>query len=94
MRPLRICLGVADQACATRTRNPGGRCRPCELEFQRRRNQARLQYQGSWKGVSRRARRAQPWCSVCGTPYDLTLDHEHGQVECRPCNSGHRRNPA
>lgn len=89
MRPPKPCLD-----CGVPTRNPGGRCRPHELEHQRRRNQKRTQYQGTWPATSRRARRAQPWCSICGTTQDLTLDHEHGQVECRSCNSSHRRNPA
>ena len=89
MTALRACL-----LCGARTRDPGPRCRPCEQAFQRRRNRARLQYQGTWKGASKRARRAQPWCSRCGTTTDLTLDHEHGQVECRSCNSSHRRDPS
>lgn len=88
MTPLRSCL-----RCGARTRDPGPRCRTCELDYQRRRNRARIQYQGSWKATSKRARRAQPWCSICGTTEDLTLDHEHGQVECRAHNSSHRRNP-
>lgn len=88
MRPLRPCLD-----CGARTRNPGSRCRRCELDHQRARNAARPQYAGSWYATSRRARIAQPWCSICGTNADLTLDHEHGQVECRECNSRHRRNP-
>lgn len=91
MRPQRPCLGLPDRACPALTRNPGARCRPCELEHQRRRSRARLQYQGSWKRASQWARRAQPFCSVCGTPYDLTLDHETGQVQCRSHNSAHRR---
>lgn len=69
------------------------RCRRCELDHQRARNATRPQYAGSWYATSRRARKAQPWCSICGTNADLTLDHEHGQVECRECNSRHRRNP-
>lgn len=68
------------------------RCPSCERDRQRRRNQERTQYQGTWRTTSKRARQAQPWCSLCGTTADLTLDHEHGQVECRRCNSGHRRN--
>lgn len=71
----------------------GTRCPAHEAARQRARNQARTQYAGTWRTQSRRARKAQPWCSICGTPYDLTLDHEHGQVECRVCNSRHRRQP-
>lgn len=89
MRPLRPCLD-----CGTRTRNPGSRCRSCELAHQRARNAARkAQYGGTWAATSRRARRARPICARCGRTDDLTLDHETGQVECRSCNSSHRRNP-
>jgi DNA-directed RNA polymerase subunit RPC12/RpoP len=89
VRPLKIC---AD--CSARHREPGPRCRPHELAHQRARNAARTQYAGRWAATSRRARRTQPWCSICGTPLKLSLDHEHGQVECQTCNSSHRRNPA
>lgn len=89
MRPLKLCL-----ECTARHRLAGPRCADCERNHQRARNQARKAlYGGTWQATSKRARRAQPWCSICGTPYDLTLDHEHGQVECQTCNSSHRRNP-
>ena len=86
MKALRPCLD-----CGARTRRT--RCPRCESDWNRRRNARRTQYQGAWAATSRRARQAQPWCSICGTLFDLTLDHEHGQVECRSCNSSHRRNP-
>lgn len=88
-RPQRPCLN-----CGTPTRNPNSRCRPCEQQHQRDRNQRRTQYHGDWATISKQARLAQPYCSLCGTTKDLTLDHEHQQVECRTCNSSHRRNPA
>lgn len=89
-RPQRPCLN-----CAQLTRNPAGRCRPCELAHQKARNQKRRHlYGGDWAARSRAARQAQPACALCGTPSDLTLDHEHQQVECRSCNASHRRNPA
>lgn len=91
MTGIKICLGVPGTPCVERTRSPGGRCRLCEQEFQRRRNKTRLLYQGSHKRHSIAQRKAQPWCSICGTTVDLCWDHEHGQVECRPCNSSHRR---
>lgn len=79
--------------CGARTRNPGGRCRPCYLKHEKARNEARRAlYGGSWAKTSRAARRAQPCCVLCGSPFDLTLDHEHRQVECRSCNSSHRKN--
>lgn len=88
MRVPRPCLD-----CGTPTRNPGGRCRPHELEHQRRRNQKRKDlYGGDWARRSREARRAQPACAICGTPFDLTLDHETGEVQCRSHNASHRRN--
>lgn len=87
MRALRTCID-----CGARYRTGDSRCRPCELARHRKRNASRTQYQGAWRKTSAAARRAQPWCSVCGTPNDLTLDHEHGVVECRSCNSSHRRN--
>lgn len=74
----------------------GPRCAMCERTLQRLRNarpeRARL-YGGDWAKVSKAARRAHPWCTRCGAIEDLTLDHETGTVECRPCNSSHHRNP-
>jgi len=88
-RPLQVCLD-----CGARHRLGGPRCAPCERTHQRTRNAARAQYAGSWAATSRRARRAVGQCARCGATDDLTLDHETGQVECRACNSSHRRNPA
>ncbi|GAB3698509.1 hypothetical protein GCM10028815_03100 [Mariniluteicoccus flavus] len=60
-------------------------------------------YDWTWRKLSLRARRIQPWCSDCGTTHDLTADHspeaweakEAGRVitlamidvVCRRCNS-------
>ena len=88
---LRICLD-----CGTPHRNDGPRCCPCSLARERRRNQdprRQALYGGTHRAASRRARRAIGHCAVCGATADLTFDHEHGQVECRSCNSSHRRNP-
>lgn len=65
-------------------------------------------YDSRWRRLSERARKAQPWCLDCGSPYDLTADHspeawtrhELGlplrlvdvDVVCRRCNS--ERGPA
>lgn len=88
MKPLTIC---AD--CGGRHREDGARCRPCSLAHQRARNATRAAYyDATHRRHSRQARRAQPWCSICGGKLNLTWDHEHGQVECRSCNSSHRRN--
>jgi hypothetical protein len=59
-------------------------------------------YDAKWKRLSRRARRAQPWCSDCGTTEGLQTDHSPGawqrktrglevrlcdvDVVCGPCN--------
>lgn len=80
----RPCLDCGRLATATR-------CVFCEAKRQRQRNASRPQYAGAWDRVSRQARRAQPWCSVCGATEKLSLDHERGQVECVSCNSAHRR---
>lgn len=94
MRPARPCLGLPGQPCGQATRNPQGRCRACQQAWDRNRNQKRTQYQGAWRATSRAARLRQPWCSICGGTLNLSLDHEHAQVECISCNSSHRRNPA
>lgn len=85
---MRVCLD-----CGKRHRHDGPRCWACYSARERARNATRTQYAGRWRATSRRARHAVPYCAMCGTTADLTLDHEHGQVECRSCNSAHRRNP-
>lgn len=94
---LRPCLGLPGQPCTNNTRNSRGRCGSCEKLYQRARNQKperRALYGGNWQRRSRAARLRQPWCSICGGTLNLSLDHEHDQVECIRCNSSHRRNPA
>lgn len=65
-------------------------------------------YDRAWRQLSRRARRLQPFCSDCGSPYDLTADHsptawerrdaglpirlQDVDVVCRRCNA--ERGPA
>lgn len=88
MIPLRSCL-----ECGTITRTTQPRCGPCERSRQRRRNTRRATlYDTDHRKQSKAARKAQPWCSICGRQTNLTWDHEHQQVECRSCNSSHRRN--
>lgn len=59
-------------------------------------------YDQTWRKLSERARRLQPWCTTCGTDQNLTADHspeawrrrEQGKpirlkdisVECMTCN--------
>jgi 5-methylcytosine-specific restriction enzyme A len=78
-------------------------CRPTDQrDRQPTRREAKRGYDWSWRKLSRRARKLQPFCSDCGSPYDLTTDHseqawqrhERGlpirlvdvDVVCRPCN--------
>lgn len=81
--------------CGTLTQ--ATRCTPCEARRQSLRNAARPHYRGPWPAISRAARRAQPWCTDCATPLDLTTDHvtprslEGGvDVVCRACNAKRR----
>lgn len=59
-------------------------------------------YDHNWRKLSERARRLQPWCTMCGTRDNLTADHtpeawqrvnagkpiglEHVDVLCQSCN--------
>lgn len=66
-----------------------------------RRGPGQAAYDPVWRALSKRARRAQPWCDDCGTARDLTTDHvipktvapelvhapENLAVRCRPCNA-------
>lgn len=93
----------------------GSRCDSCRLalaaEQERHRDRpspSRRGYGSRWAGLSRRARRQQPWCSRCGATDDLTADHvtplaaggprlprvDGVDVLCRACNSAkHDRLP-
>lgn len=95
--------------CGEMTDN-GSRCEDCRLFTRgldrrsrpdRRSNRARG-YDTQWRNVSERARRAQPFCEVCGATEDLQADHtprawkrraeglavrvEDVRVLCGPCN--------
>ncbi len=85
--------------CSMPTRN-GSVCHPCQVVRERKRNATRPHYGGEWRRTSQAQRRAQPWCSVCGSTTDLTVDHivprslEGGLATlCRSCNGskGDRR---
>lgn len=83
----------------------GSRCQPCQDVQGRspdlRRGRKRARRPAAWDRLSRRVRRAQPWCEWCGTSVDLTTDHvqrladggpmlpgpDGVRVLCRPCNS-------
>lgn len=91
MRPRFICLVTGCGNISERSRCPDHDRRTI------RRHPGRLprpRYDGEWQRMSREARRAQPWCTICGDTDDLVLDHvipgshEGGlMVLCRLCNS-------
>lgn len=85
---LRICVD-----CGARHREPLYRCRPCQRTRDHVRNTSREYRHAAWQRLSRAQRAAVGFCVRCGRTDDLTLDHETGQVECRSCNSSHRREP-
>ena len=61
-------------------------------------------YDYKWQELSKLARRLQPFCRLCRSPYDLTADHiiplasgglntlANVQVLCRSCNSSKGKN--
>ena len=64
----------------------GTRCERHEAAFQTWRNAQpgrRALYQGDWPAESRAIRRANPYCSVCGSVDGLTVDHPTRHVFCR-----------
>lgn len=72
MKPCLVCGEVTDKA----------RCPVHQLPDLRARDRVTRENGARWKRLSARLRRRQPFCSVCGTPDDLTVDHvkplEHG----------------
>jgi 5-methylcytosine-specific restriction endonuclease McrA len=71
------------------------RCVPCARAWERTRRPPRSArgYDQVWQRISKAARAAQPWCSRCGSPFDLTVDHvlPHSllggvRVLCRSCH--------
>ena len=54
----------------------------------------RTNYDSNWRKLSEQARKEQPWCTICGSTHNLSLDHvipgttQGGlMVLCRSCNS-------
>lgn len=88
-----VCGEPSDQANCEAHRPPDTRGK----------NRRRSGYSAAWDRLSKRARREQPFCSVCLTTEDLTCDHspeawerkEQGlpirlqdvDVLCRACNA-------
>ncbi len=102
MTVLRPCLD-----CGTPT-DGAIRCPDCRAERNARTDRSRGNfrqrgYGNGWDALSRRARRAQPFCTDCGTSDDLSVDHLPGawekvqagqrltladvEVVCGPCNN-------
>lgn len=89
----RPCLSCGEPSSATRC--PA--CATAELvrTDQRRGTPTARGYNSAWARLSARARRAQPFCTDCGTTSDLSADHLRWpartlvdvEVVCRPCNS-------
>lgn len=69
------------------------RCAIHESEQQRKRNAdpRRIErYKGEWPAVRKRVLAAHPYCAICGTTRDLTVDHDPRggyNVWCRPCHA-------
>jgi 5-methylcytosine-specific restriction enzyme A len=93
-RPCVVCgaLTVGSSKCEA--------CRPADYRRWRigrpsHRPSRSVGYSTAWSRLSRRARRAQPWCTDCGATTDLTADHlvwparslVDVAVRCRRCNS-------
>ena len=87
----------------------GTRCPSCQAVRDRAREQARGRpnatargYGSAWQATSRQMIARHPWCTICGTTTDLTVDHilakanggtdaiSNLQVMCRRHNSSKR----
>lgn len=96
MKPPRPCLD-----CGIPTRNPGSRCRPHQLAWDRVRNHKpdRRLYSGTYQAFRKQALAHATNCARCGTtlirsktsPAGATYDHATDSVLCRSCNSSRRR---
>lgn len=55
---------------------PGGsRCADCRPTRAPQASATARGYPAWWQRLSARARQLQPWCSTCGSPDNLTVDH-------------------
>lgn len=95
MKPCMVCGDVSDQTYCEQHR--------LKVKDSRPKPSIAVGYDQTWRRLSERARRMQPWCSACGTADDLTADHspeawqrkQRGlpirvkdvDVLCRSCNS-------
>ena len=87
--------------------NDNANCRDCRAPDTRERTATKVEsdaaYDYRWRQLSKKARKLQPFCTDCGSPYDLTADHTEQawqryyagktvrlqdiDVVCRSCNS-------
>lgn len=51
------------------------RCTSCRPPDHEGKSSTQRGYDSAWQRLSRRARRAQPFCTDCGTTKDLSVDH-------------------
>lgn len=88
--------------CGILTRSTTSRCGPHEREHQRARNQTKRRqdlYGGPYQTARRKALAGATLCPICGVNLirsrtarnGATWDHQHSRIECRSCNSSHRR---
>lgn len=84
------------QPCLTcGTATDGTRCPDCQVDHERqtdqRRGSARERgYTTAWDRLSRRARKAQPFCTDCQRTDDLQLDHLPGAWDRQALGRGLR----
>lgn len=70
-----------------------GYCQRCRSERNRKRNadpRRRARYGAGWGAERQAALNAQPWCGICLSVDDLTVDHDPNggrNVWCRSCHS-------
>lgn len=96
---LRPCIECGEPTDAPRCEE----CAPPRSQPTERAGTTARGYDRTWRKLSERARRLQPFCSDCGATADLTVDHslqawrrkaqslpirlQDVEVVCRPCNS-------
>lgn len=69
------------KACRCGTPHPEGTT--CPNRDRRRGNTTARGYGATWQRLARQAIAAQPWCTICGTTTDLTVDHHDPQTRGR-----------
>ena len=78
---MRACI---EPGCANLTQRT--RC-PNHARQKEQRRTGRDKYDYQWQQLSRQLRAQTPWCGVCGSGLDLTVDHPTRAVLCRSHHS-------